>query len=170
MRAGRPSRVITGATLLSAAGQAAGQAVATTTSPAEEAVTLRWEPETGSVAIVLPVSLVAKIVMVCLVGASLAVWIAVRCCCRGGGKETEERGVAEADQAEPKAPKKKAPRRVFCEAGVQGPVHYNGVRYIHGNQGFRRADEVTRVVVSSGYRVPPGWEGTARPDQREHHE
>ena len=129
-------------------------------------MTLRWEPETGSVAIVLPLSLVAKIVMVCFIGASLVVWIAVKCCSRGGGKEPEERGVTEADQAEPKAPKKKAPRRVFCEAGVQGPVHYNGTRYIHGNQGFRRADEVTRVVASSGYRVPPGWEGTARPDPR----
>ena len=78
--------------------------------------------------------------------------------------------MAVAEPAEPKAPKKKAPRRVFCEAGVQGPVHYNGVRYIHGTQGFRRADEVTRVVASSGYRVPPGWEGVARPEQREHHE
>ena len=75
-----------------------------------------------------------------------------------------------AEPTEPKTPKKKAPRRVFCEAGVQGPVHYNGTRYIHGNQGFRRADEVTRVVASSGYRVPPGWEGTARPDPKEHPE
>ena len=156
-----------GATLLSAAGQAAGQVVATTTSPPEAAVTLRWEPETSSVAIVLPLSVLMEVVMIGIIWAVLFFWVAVKCGCRRGAQAPEQAAV---EPAEPKTPKKKAPRRVFCEAGVQGPVHYNGVRYIHGTQGFRRADEVTRVVASSGYRVPPGWEGVARPEQREHHE
>ena len=162
-----------GATLLSAAGQAAGQVVATTTSPPEAAVTLRWEPETSSVAIVLPLSVLMEVVMIGIIWAVLFFWVAVKCGCRRGGQAPEQAAAELAgpvEQTEPKTPKKKAPRRVFCEAGVQGPVHYNGVRYIHGTQGFRRADEVTRVVASSGYRVPPGWEGVARPDQREHHE
>ena len=41
----------------------------------------------------------------------------------------------------------------MCEAGVQGPVHYTGVgknsggNYQHIVQGFRRGDEVTRLVA-----------------------
>ena len=50
-----------------------------------------------------------------------------------------------------KAPKRD--KKIMCEAGVQGPVHYTGVgqeaggRYMHECQGFRGAWEVTRVVV-----------------------
>ena len=159
-------RIVTGATLLSVVGQAASQAVATTTNLVEDAVALRWEPETRSVAIVLPLGLVVKIAMACLVAVWFTAWIAARCCCRGDVKKPEEHSTVSASKAEPQAPKRKAPPRVFCEAGVQGPVHYNGTRYLHATQGFKRADEVTRVVASSGYRVPPGWEGTARPDPR----
>ena len=48
----------------------------------------------------------------------------------------------------PEARPPKKPKTIFCEAGVQGPVHFNGSRYIHKNQGFQRGDEVTRVVAS----------------------
>ena len=44
-----------------------------------------------------------------------------------------------------------------------GPVHYNGVKYVHATQGFRRADEVTREVVSQGQRAQ-------REPQKAHHE
>ena len=29
------------------------------------------------------------------------------------------------------------------EAGIQGPVHYDGKRYVHKTQGFSRGDEVS---------------------------
>ena len=54
------------------------------------------------------------------------------------------------------------PRRVMCEAGVQGPVHYTGVgrtsggNYQHIVQGFRRGDEVTRVVADRPQERPEG--------------
>ena len=74
-----------------------------------------------------------------------------------------------AEQPGKAAPKKKrAPPRVFMDAGVQGPVHYNGTRYIHGNQGFRRADEVTFERASSGWRMPPGWGAAAAAAERPH--
>ena len=45
----------------------------------------------------------------------------------------------------------RAPRRAkkaFCDAGVQGPVHYTGERYLHDGQGFRRAWEIERTPVA----------------------
>ena len=56
---------------------------------------------------------------------------------RGPGAEEEE-GV----QAGKPAKKSKA-KKGRMETGVQGPVHYDGKRYVHRNQGFSRGDEVT---------------------------
>ena len=83
---------------------------------------------------------------------ALCGWQACKACLRperAGGQEPAARG-APAQKAG-KAPKKG--KKVVCEAGVQGPVHYSGVgqeaggRYTHECQGFRRAWEVDRVVA-----------------------
>ena len=58
-----------------------------------------------------------------------------------------------------------------------GPVHYNGVKYVHATQGFRRADEVTREVASQGqgppafHYYPSAPSGGIQPEpQKAHHE
>ena len=42
-----------------------------------------------------------------------------------------------------KPAKRNRARKGRMDAGVQGPVHYTGKRYVHRSQGFSRGDEVT---------------------------
>eukprot|EP00959_Pyramimonas_sp_CCMP1952_P104223 2178443-Pyramimonas_sp.AAC.1 len=107
---------------------------------------LRWEPQMGTVAIVVPVG-TAMLKVVATSTALLAAGIGVvgSCCC-GTAKENEGKQEPTVQQAAtqqtPTAHKPpKQPQRTFCDAGVMGPVHYNGVRYVHETQGFRRANE-----------------------------
>ena len=76
--------------------------------------------------------------------------------CKAGlatkGPGSQEAGAPEGpSQKQAKGPKKN--KKVLCEVGVQGPVHYTGVgqeaggRYLHECQGFRRSWEVARVVA-----------------------
>ena len=125
----------------------------------------------GDVIITIPLFTAVKAILILVVALASALWLAWRCCgrAREEGRPAAQPGKAqEAAGGKQKPPKR--PKPVMCEAGIQGPVHFNGTRYIHKNQGFQRGDEVTRVVASSGYRVPPGWEGRAAPDPRPHHE
>ena len=56
---------------------------------------------------------------------------------RSAGGETD-------DEAQTRKPVKKGKaKRQWMEAGIQGPVHYDGTRYIHKTQGFSRGDEVS---------------------------
>ena len=56
---------------------------------------------------------------------------------RSAGSEAE-------DEKQVKKPAKKGKaRRQWMDAGIQGPVHYDGKRYVHRAQGFGRGDEVS---------------------------
>ena len=191
-RAGRSSTpqwsgaALAAATLASTASGASGyetDAVAAAEGH-QDGVALRWDTNANTVAIIIPLGTLFKaIIMTMVIGITFVgfVWALVmtrntrlaRWCRRAWEeKEPEEERVA---HKAPKAPKQ--PRRIFCDAGVMGPVHYNGVRYVHATQGFRRADEVTREVASQGHgppsffyypSAPPG--GAQREPQKAHHE
>jgi len=147
-------------------------------------VALRWDTNANTVAIIIPLGTLFKaILMTMVIGIAFVgfVWVLVVTrdtqlarCCRRAWKSKEQEEERAAHKA-PRAPKQ--PRRVFCDAGVMGPVHYNGVRYVHATQGFRRADEVTREVASQG-QGPPAFHyypsapsgGTQPEPQKAHHE
>ena len=155
-----------------------------TTGGSQDGVALHWDANANTVVIVIPLSILVKgLLMILAIGVVLVgvIWLLVATretrlarWWRRAGEPTEQ----EAARAAPKAPKApKQPKRVFCDAGVMGPVHYNGLRYVHATQGFRRADEVTREVASQGQgppsffyypSAPPG--GAQREPQKAHHE
>ena len=166
----KPRATVAAVSMAAAVGRARGYEVATAKDQ-PSSVTLRWEPATSTVAIVFPLEVVVK--GICATIVVLAVIIGAACHCRWGACRKEARAQEREEQPVAKAPKPpKQPKKVFCDAGVMGPVHYNGERYVHATQGFRRADEVTRVVASSGYRVPPGWAHMPRGGEaaKPHHE
>ena len=66
-------------------------------------------------------------------------------------QNTEERIAGAPAGREPGRAPKKA-KKAFCEAGVQGPVHYTGDRYVHASQGFGRAWEIERVPAAKPHR------------------
>ena len=103
-----------------------------------------------SVVLTIPLGLALKIIGSLVVVTAVALALLWRLCC-GRPAKAQEPGTVEAEPQGKRNPRR--PRRVMCEAGVQGPVHYTGVnqavggRYQHIVQGFSRGDEVTRVVA-----------------------
>ena len=45
----------------------------------------------------------------------------------------------------------KRAKRTWTDAGVQGPVHYDGKKHVHRSQGFSRGDEVTRLPAAKAH-------------------
>ena len=135
-------------------GDAAGSAV-TRWEPRGSSVGLRQAEGETHVVVMIPLAVALKALAVAtaaVVGLALCWWQACMACLRprrAGGDDLA--APAEPAQKQAKAPKKG--KKVVCEAGVQGPVHYSGVgqeaggRYVHECQGFRRAWEITRVVA-----------------------
>ena len=126
----------------------------------------RWEQRGSSVGlhqaggethVVVMIPLAAAIkalaaVVVALSALAFCGWQACKACLQPGRAGHQVPAAQGAPAQKPgKAPKKS--KKVVCEAGVQGPVHYSGVgqeaggRYTHECQGFRRAWEVDRVVA-----------------------
>ena len=99
--------------------------------------------------IMIPLEVAAKIIvslMVVLVTALALAW----CCCSGAKPRPQDPSPPEVVEGKQKLPKK--PKTIYCDAGIQGPVHFNGARYVHKNQGFQRGDEVTREVANKPHR------------------
>ena len=100
-----------------------------------------------------PMGLVLEVVGTLGLLTALALIGLWRCGCRRwrAAREAEEPAAEEVERRKAKTTRRS--RHVTCEVGVHGPVHYSGVgknyggNYQHIAQGFRRGDEVTRLVA-----------------------
>ena len=105
------------------------------------------------IVLTIPMEVAVKIIVALVVVLATALTLAWHCC-RGARPDQREPGPREVPmevvEGKQKPPKKS--KAIYCDAGIQGPVHFNGVRYVHKNQGFQRGDEVTRVVASAPHR------------------
>jgi len=146
--------VTTAATTLGQAA-AAGQGLARREDD-QGHISVRLAEGKGDVVITIPLEVALKIIAFLVAALAIAVALAWHCwcgACRRGRPVAEEpkpAAAAGAPEGKPKQPRK--PKTIYCEAGIQGPVHYNGVRYIHTNQGFQRGGEVTREVAAKPRR------------------
>ena len=120
--------------------EAAGQAMQVYASPAS---TVGFTNDGEGIKVVVTLTLAAALqamAMCALIAVALV----------GGGyracqvKASRQR--AHAGQEPGRAPRRA--KKAFCDAGVQGPVHYTGDRYIHDSQGFRRAWEIERTPAT----------------------
>ena len=86
---------------------------------------------------------VVVLVMTAAAGAC-ACWWCSRTVDAGAGRQRGTRAEKEEEGTQAGKPAKRSrTRRGRMDAGVQGPVHYDGTRYVHRSQGFNRGDEVT---------------------------
>jgi len=152
---------------------AAGQELATLEED-QRSISMYLVEGSWDIHITIPLEVAAKIIVSLMVVLATALALAW-CCCSGAKPSQQDPCPQEAVEGKRKLPKK--PKTIYCDAGVMGPVHYNGVRYVHATQGFRRADEVTREVASQG-QGPPAFHyypsapsgGTQPEPQKAHHE
>ena len=137
-----PSVALAAAVAASTLGQAAGQAVQAYASPAG---VLALTSDEEGVKVVLTITVMAAL-------RALALCVLVAIGLMAGGYWLGRRHMKAAAARAPAGPEPgRAPRRAkkaFCDAGVQGPVHYTGDRYLHDSQGFRRAWEIERTPAA----------------------
>ena len=132
-------------------------AVATVQGGATQEVALADRGEVSvsrqGLVVTVPMSLALKIVGTLGLATVAVLAVLWKLICGRGRVAPEAEGPRGEDEERKKGRGARRPRRVMCEVGVQGPVHYTGVgkatggSYQHIVQGFRRGDEVTRVVA-----------------------
>ena len=154
---GGASAVLTAATAAACLGRAAGAGELSVRGPLEveapSVVEIGLSNEWKSVVITVTVD-ARGLLAVLIALAALVSWAIRSACSRGRRREpkVEEKKKPKVEEGCGKPKSVKKDKVILCDAGVMGPVHYNGARYIHAAQGFRRADEVTREVAEKPHR------------------
>ena len=144
---GPASAALTGTVAAAVVGSAAGQpltALAATQGRATNAVVFLIDALSFVWVVDLSDFLLGVLATLCLV---MVMGACVGCVLRATRAEAGPRRSASGetdDGTQTKKPVKKGKaKRQWMEAGIQGPVHYDGKRYVHKAQGFSRGDEVS---------------------------